>query len=156
MTLPASFPLSMSQIAAEIGASLPLSLLDPRVLGLAGKTGAPVSFSDLLGKTGRFDGNASTTSTFGLITLFSNVPWMGGQLYSLNGIYGGPGGASTSLVFTGAPTSYLGNIQVINNTTGVSVVLPNVNSTTWGNSSAPPGNLQRNGITDNFTVIPHL
>lgn len=51
MTLPASFPLSMSQVAAELGTTLPLSLLDPSVVALAGKSGPPVSMSDLLGKS---------------------------------------------------------------------------------------------------------
>lgn len=52
MTLPSSLPLSMSDIATELGTSLPLNLLDADVLDLAEKS-APISFSDLLGKEWR-------------------------------------------------------------------------------------------------------
>lgn len=51
MTLQASFPLSMSQVAAELGVSLPLSTGDARVRWLADDVGGDISASQLLGKT---------------------------------------------------------------------------------------------------------
>ena len=51
MTLQTSGAISMSQIAAELGLSLPLSLTDSRVVGLAGKGSPPINFSDLYGKS---------------------------------------------------------------------------------------------------------
>jgi hypothetical protein len=52
MTLPASGPISMSQIAAELGISATgLSLGDSRVRALAGKPTGALSFLDLYGKT---------------------------------------------------------------------------------------------------------
>ena len=57
MTLPAAYPISLSQIAIEYGATLPLSLLS--VLGKPGlPTTAPVSFSDCLGKSAPAAGGA--------------------------------------------------------------------------------------------------
>ena len=53
MTLPVDFPLSMSQVAAELDRPLPLSLLDPEVIALAGKTSGPIHMSDLLGKSAK-------------------------------------------------------------------------------------------------------
>lgn len=51
MTLPTSGAITIGQVATELGASLPLSLGDSRVLQLAGKSGAPISLSDLYGKS---------------------------------------------------------------------------------------------------------
>ena len=52
MTLPASGPISMSQVAAELGISATgLSLNDSRVRALAGKPSGAISFADLLGKS---------------------------------------------------------------------------------------------------------
>ena len=70
MTLPATFPLTMSQVAAELGTTLPLSLLDPRVVSLAGKSGPPVSMSDLLGKSAF---NGDTTMVAGTYGSDSNI-----------------------------------------------------------------------------------
>ena len=58
MTLPASFPLSMSQVATELGVALPLSLDAANVRSLAGVATGPISFSNLLGKS---SASASTT-----------------------------------------------------------------------------------------------
>lgn len=51
MTLPTTKPISMSQVAAELGLSFPLSLTDSRVRALAGKATGTISLTDLLGKT---------------------------------------------------------------------------------------------------------
>jgi hypothetical protein len=157
MTLPASFPLSMSQIATEIGASLPLSLSDARVVFLANKSALPVSFSNLLGKTGRFDGSALASSTGGgVFVSLGFAIWFGGELASFGGSFGGPGGTNTTLSFQGggpAAPNWNGNIKVINNTTSTSVILSKENSFNWGNNLAPI-NLVRSGFTDSFTIIP--
>lgn len=122
MTLPASFPLSMSQIATELGRTLPLSLLDSWVIALAGKSGAPVSFSNLLGKTGRFDGvrTAAQTGSGGNIVYHVDTaaPFFGGSLSTLNeNLFG-----TVTLTTTVAP-NWTGNISVKNNSNGVSAVL---------------------------------
>jgi hypothetical protein len=72
MTLPASGSISLGDVAAELGAGLPLSLGDSRVLALAGKGALPISLSDLYGKssippltanaTGGYSSGSSTTS----------------------------------------------------------------------------------------------
>lgn len=49
MSLPNSGPISLGDVAAELGIGLPLSLGDPRVLALAGKSAPPISLSDLYG-----------------------------------------------------------------------------------------------------------
>jgi len=51
MTLPASGPISIGMVAAELGIGLPLSLGDPRVRALAGKPSGPISLGDLRGKS---------------------------------------------------------------------------------------------------------
>lgn len=51
MALPSSPPITMAQVAAELGVSLPLSLGDSRVRTLAGKPSGNISMLDLLGKS---------------------------------------------------------------------------------------------------------
>lgn len=51
MALPSSLPISMSQVAAELGVALPLSLTDSRVRALAGVASGPISLSNLVGKS---------------------------------------------------------------------------------------------------------
>lgn len=52
MTLQASFPLDMSDVATELGIALPLNLRAASVMELAGVSGgSPISFSQLLGKS---------------------------------------------------------------------------------------------------------
>jgi hypothetical protein len=149
MTLPASFPLSMSQIAAELGLSLPLSINHSWVVQLAGKGALPVSFSDLLGKTAKFNGNLTGGASGGLFVQFGNAPFFGGALVELDVFLGG-GGSSLSI---SGPPNWNGNIRVTNNTTGISLVLSKLNNTAW-TSASNPANLIRSGITDNFSVIP--
>jgi hypothetical protein len=149
MTLPASFPLSMSQIATELGLSLPLSLGHAWVLQLGGVGGLPLSFSSLLGKTGRFDGSLSCSSGGGGQTIsFGSAPFFGGQL---NGATANGTSGTTNLGFLSAP-NWSGNIKLINNTTGISLVLGKSNSTTW--TAGFVSNLLRGGQTDSFTLIP--
>ncbi|WP_158683434.1 hypothetical protein [Burkholderia sp. BE12] len=152
MTLPASFPMSMSQIASELTLSLPLHLEHPWVLALAGKSGAPVSFSNLLGQTGTATGNATATAGGGGIIAPFSSPWFRGQISQLGATTGGLPGLTVSIAFSSAP-NWSGNILLKNNTTGGSVVLPKVNSTSWQVNSNP-GNILRAGFTDNFTITP--
>lgn len=49
--LPSSGPISLGDVAAELGIGLPLSLGDSRVLALAGKGSPPISLSDLYGRS---------------------------------------------------------------------------------------------------------
>lgn len=152
MTLPASFPLSMSQVATELGISLPLSLEDSRVLALAGKTGAPISFSDLLGKTGRFDGSVlcQGDSSPGYFINLASAPFFGGGLAEL--AVNEAGGGLTFLSIGGSAT-WTGNILVQNNTTGASVALPNAGGGDWQIAGITT-NLMRPTFTDSFTILP--
>jgi hypothetical protein len=148
MTLPSSPPLSGSQVATELGLSLPLSFNHAWVIALAGKSALPVSFSDLLGKSGHFNGNLVTGAagiTFEVD--FTNSFFFGGQLQ-----YFRQQTTSTLLMFSSAP-NWNGNIIVTNTTSGVSSTLTKTNSTQW-NGSAPQGMLGLNGSTNNITVYP--
>lgn len=86
MTLPASFPLSMSQVNTELGraTNATTSLLESAVRGLAGVPSGPVSFSNLLGKasliaTGHNDSRNYISSTgAGNADAFPNVTTTGG------------------------------------------------------------------------------
>lgn len=152
MTLPTSFPMSMSQVAAELGIPLPLWLGHSWVIALAGKSSLPVSFSDLLGQTGTATGNATGSSGGGGITAPFSSPWFRGQISQLGATTGGAPGLSVSISFSSAP-NWNGNILLKNNTTGGSIVLPKFNSTAWQTNSNP-GNIVRAGFTDNFTIQP--
>ncbi|WP_146125774.1 hypothetical protein [Burkholderia ambifaria] len=152
MTLPASFPLSMSQVATELGLSLPLWLSHGWVLALAGKATPPVSFSDLLGQTGAATGSATATSGGGGIIAPFSSPWFRGQISQLGATTGGAPGLTVSISFSSAP-NWNGNILLKNNTTGGSIVLAKQNSTAWQVNSNP-GNIVRAGFTDNFTITP--
>jgi hypothetical protein len=142
----------MSQIAAELGLSLPLSINHPWVIALAGKSGLPVSFSDLLGQTGTATGNATATSGGGGINAPFSSPWFRGQIFQIGATTGGAPGFTVYINFSVAP-NWNGNILLKNNTTGGSIVLPKLNSTAWQINSNP-GNIVRAGFTDNFTIQP--
>ena len=157
MTLPAAFPLSMSQVATELGLSLPLSLSHAWVEALAQKAALPVSFSDLRGKTGRFDGNVSINVTgFGPFPTGSTL--FGATLSQILGSYNGATLLTVEIDFNNGtwPPNYTGNFKLTNNSTGASCVLSQLSpgaSNTWRNSS-PPQNIIRKGQTDNFTILP--
>lgn len=166
MTLPAAFPMSMSQIATELGLSLPLSINHAWVIALAHKNALPVSFSDLLGKTGRFDGSATGQIAGGqFTTVFIGVsaPLFDGQISQLS-VAEEPGNAySLQLTFASPPTPgarapyWPYNIRVTNNTTGASFVLPNIGQYAWSvtaSGSNPYFNVIRSGFTDSFTFLP--
>lgn len=146
MTLPASFPMSMSQIATELGLSLPLSISHAWVIALAGKSALPVSFSDLLGKTGHFSGGLVGAGAGSVLSVsFANAPFFGGSLGSCS-----QQSTAITLTFSAAP-NWSGNIALANTTVSASTVLSKSNATTWTGF----GNLlPSNGVTNNITVYP--
>ena len=155
MTLPSSPPLSGSQVATELGLSLPLSMNHAWVIALAGKAVLPVSFSDLLGKTGRYDGTPPNTD-FSFpggptIRRLFTAPWFGGTLSSIGGSPP-PSSQPLYITFSVAP-NWTGNILLKNNTTGVSAVLTPFTSTQWNVSNTPSG-LATFNATENFTILP--
>ncbi|MBY4771768.1 hypothetical protein [Burkholderia ambifaria] len=154
MTLPASFPLSMSQVATELGLSLPLWLTHGWVIALAGKATPPVSFSDLLGQTGRYDGALAITGgpTYG--AAFS-APFFGGSFSGFSQGATGVGQPDYLVISFAVAPRWTGNLRIVNSTTGASAVLPKVNSTTWQLQNANPNIAEnRGGHTDNFTILP--
>lgn len=114
MTLPASFPLSMSQVATELGTTLPLSLLDPDVVALAGLSGPPVSMSDLLGKSA--GGQQEWTAP----GLYSFVVPAGTWTVTFKGIGGGASGGTgkSGSNAGGGGSSSVGKEVVITNVPG--------------------------------------
>lgn len=168
MTLPSSFPLSMSQIATELGLSLPLSINHPWVITLAGKSALPVSFSDLLDRSGRYDGSALAQSTGGQFpTIYATLypAMMFGGTLSTIGFNNAPGNVWTlTISFSAPPTPgvfpphWSGNLKVTNNTTNTSFVLPQTSTYVWSitqtSASNPYANVVRLGQTDSFTILP--
>jgi hypothetical protein len=150
MTLPTG-ALSMSQVATELGRSLPLSLQDAMVRALAQVSGAACDFNSLRGKTGRFDGSLFCASGGGGQSInFSGVPWFGGALLSAGQNITLP---QTGVSFSVAP-NWSGNILLRNNTTGASIVLPQSGGPTSWSANITVPLLFRAGQTDNFTVLP--
>jgi hypothetical protein len=146
MTLPASLPLSMSQIAAELGLSLPLAIEHPWVLALAALSGVPISFSSLLGKTGSFNGNIFVNSNGN--GAFPSPPFFGTTLAQLTW------SLSNIQISTSGPNlpTWQGNVKLTNNTTGVSCVLAYIGAG-WQANSPPSGIVQLNA-TDSYTLTP--
>lgn len=86
MTLPASGTISLSDVLAELqvtapSRALPISLGDSDVLALAGKSAAPISLSDLYGKSsyvpmtvaGVNDSGTAISNTAGTVTCHPSV-----------------------------------------------------------------------------------
>lgn len=161
MTLPASFPLSMSQIATELGLSLPLSINNAWVLLLSGKGALPVSFSDLLGKSGRFDGasNIQEADSFDYFAPLPNVQFFGSALTSID-----ESSANGLSVFTQRGSLAAHNpskILVKDNTTGQSAVLSQVPGTgtltvalQWNVKPGSIGIFGNAGQSHSFTILP--
>lgn len=145
MTLPASFPMSMAQIATELGLSLPLSISHAWVIALAGKSALPVSFSDLLGQTAQptWSGTPSSDGTFMSMSaafFHGTAASVSAPINVLNPI---------TLSFSVAP-NWSGNIRLTNSSTGANVLLTKSNSTTWTGN----GVVMRGGVTDNYKLSP--
>lgn len=152
MTLPSS-NLRMDQVASELNRSLPLSLLDQWVQYLA-NSAPPISMSMLFGKTGRFDGSRTGSTTSGPYTIDLNgVPFFTGTFTYLT-VDTTPGSGYTQLV-CGPNCSWPGNVFVKNNSTGVAVTLPKTfNAPAIWQSTSNPSNLIRDHVTDSFTIVP--
>lgn len=65
MTLPTSGPITLGQVAAELGIARPLSLGDSRVRSLAGVPSGPISLGQLRGKSASTPLNATGTNATG-------------------------------------------------------------------------------------------
>lgn len=163
MTLPASFPLSMSQVAAELGLSLPLSINHPWVILLSGNASPPalpVSFSQLLGQSGnyQFSGLIQQNGNFDYFVGLGENIFFGSLLDSLH-----EGSATGVIVYT-INSSAIANPQkiiVTNKTENKSAVLSQVPGTgtggvnlQWQLLSGSIGIFGNAGQTHNFTIYP--
>ncbi|WP_147432263.1 hypothetical protein [Pararobbsia silviterrae] len=152
MTLPAALPIAMSEIATEIGTSLQLHLGDSRVIALAGQSALPVSYSELVGKTGSITGNlgvAGEQMPSGVSFVNFSLPFVSGQT---SGITSKPSINSYTLIFTTAP-NWSGQIKITNNTSGSYVILTQESPTEWlGVSQTGSGAWITPGNNDNFTI----
>lgn len=165
MTLPASFPISLQQIATELGKTFPFGIQDPWALQLAGKTGPitpsnQISFRDFLGKTGSFNGNVGFLMGSGVnfgnvISTTSLGTFFGGAISSLDNM-GDATFKSVRISFSSAP-NWTGNISVTNQTNGASSVLTKQNATTWstttGTANTIPGSTLPAGGTTSSTML---
>lgn len=115
MTLPVSGPISLGDVAAELGIGLPLSLGDSRVLALAGKSAPPISLSDLYGKSSIPPLAVSAT---GEDNSYSSI------------LSGGTGAAQATANPTGGSGSYTYAWSVVSNTGSATVGALNAKSVT--------------------------
>ncbi|CAE6712555.1 hypothetical protein R75461_01125 [Paraburkholderia nemoris] len=151
MTLPTG-SLSMSQIAAELGLSLPLSLQHSWVRALAQVGGAACDFNSLRGKTGTFNGGCPSNVPASFITFPGNPPWFGGTLSEMDAFAAGQGN-QFQLNFASAP-NWSGNIRVTNQTTGISALFNVKASSTQWQATPFQANLIRSNVTDTFLIRP--
>ena len=159
MTLQSTPPISLGQVATELGLSTPISLGHAWVIALAGKSALPVSLGDLLGKSGKVNQTSFCSSQANGLTISLGLDVLfGGQLNYYNQVHF-DGVYSAVLQFLTGVTqpNWSGNLKITNNTTGVSLVLPPMGGGAWGLSSTSPvapANLLRAGLSDNFTIAP--
>jgi hypothetical protein len=162
MTLPTSFPLTIAEVATELGLPLPLSLASYFVQALAGVTALPLSMSQLLGKTGRFDGNVTTAAelNFTILGPLSAAPFFGATLSQLvSFINHNPNPPTLSVEGVGV-SGWAGNIKLLNNTTGFSAILPflgNVSGLLVWQAADPNITFNmviRSSQNDSFTILP--
>lgn len=150
MTLPTG-SLSMSQVAAELGLSLPLSLQHAWVRALAQVSGAACDFNSLRGKTGTYNGGGSSPPSGGFAT-FPSPPWFGGNLSEMDA-FSPSGGNHFELNFSATP-NWSGNIRVTNQTTGITALFNNKVSSTQWQASPFQVNMIRANVTDTFLIQP--
>jgi hypothetical protein len=157
MTLPASGPISMSQVSVELGlaANYPLSLNNSwvRYLGQVAQSGV-VSFLNLLGKTATYNGPAPS-GVSGAYAIFPSPPWFGGVLQEID-VFGPSGGNEFLLWFSQGASlpNWPNNIKVTNLTTGVSAVFTPVGNGYQWQATPWQANLVRSNVSDTFLVQP--
>lgn len=161
MTLPAALPLSMSQVAAELSRTLPLSLSDPMIIALAGKPGLPVSFSDLLGQTGGFSKNGTVVQA-GSFEYYVNLPvvnfFRGNSQFKLD-----ESTSSANLLVTnfGQPINWTGKLSVTSHLGGSifqQLTLSYIGGQQWGGAGGGGaggiGIYGSSGVTMAFIIYP--
>lgn len=155
MTLPASGPISMSQVSVELGLSATYNLsLDNswvRYLGQVAGSGTICSFLNLQGKTGTFQGVAPS-GTGALYAVFPSAPWFGGILEELDAFSPSQG---NQFIFTFAVApNWPNNIKITNLSTGVSATFtPQSGGTTWV-ASPWQANMIRANASDTYLIQP--
>jgi hypothetical protein len=154
MTLPASGPISIAAVAAELGISQTgLSLNDSRVRGLAQIASGGINLSSLYSKTGRWDGVATCSTASGSFTGIGATlpPFFGSNVRDINL----SGGTLAVALLANTPV-YGGYIQLINHSTGVSTILTPVGTFGGPNSSwinySPPANIAPYNVSCSYSL----
>ncbi len=152
MTLPVSGPISMFNVATELGITAPaISLNHPWVRALAQIPSGAISMFSLLGKSGNFAGIGNVIG--GAIQM--PMPFFGGGTNGVSEVEqtnNGNGTYTIQLFLSPAPPVYTGNVVLFDSTTGQTVVLTYVSPGNWQNLASQqilvPGN-------NSFTLYPH-
>lgn len=158
MTLPASGPMTMGQIAFEVNvSSTGLSLNHSWVRTLAGLLSGPIGFANLQGKTGRLDGNFATDSN-GADVILNNAPFFGSQLNTLEQVQGASPKV-TLFIGEGSGVIWTGAITVYNNSSGQSARLVYTSGSPpgfslWQAFGTFPGLVRPGATADSFTIVP--
>jgi hypothetical protein len=103
MTIPVSGPITLGQVAAELGIGLPLSLGDSRVRALAGVPSGPITLGQMRGKSGAQPLSATATGDSG----FENSQFGAGSVSCSPRVTAGGGSGTITYLweFTSNPDS---------------------------------------------------
>jgi hypothetical protein len=152
MTLPASGPISMSQVASELGLSASgINLNHAWVRQLAGANSGAVSMNSLLEQTATFSGNYTPGQSGGNTFFTPGAPFFRGTISQVLQNVGGGGTFNVSLTSSGV--NWTGNIK-LTGYNGNSAILTPQGGGSWavtGHSSP----LLQNGINTTFTFQPN-